>query len=77
MPPSPEAQANPSTSSDQLLAFVHYLRGKKIPVSPADTLDAIEVVDNEMHIVRVLFVDAKWVIVIEVRFWMEKIDGLM
>ena len=45
MPPSPEAQANPSTSSDQLLAFVHYLRGKKIPVSPADTLDAIEVVE--------------------------------
>ena len=44
MPPSPEAQANSSTSSDQLLAFVHYLRGKKIPVSPADTLDAIEVV---------------------------------
>ena len=24
---------------------MHYLRGKKIPVSPADTLDAIEVVE--------------------------------
>lgn len=34
-----------STSSDQLLAFVQYLRGKKIPVSPADTLDAIEVAE--------------------------------
>ena len=45
MPSPPEAQATPSTSSDQLLAFVHYLRGKKIPVSPADTLDAIEVVE--------------------------------
>ena len=31
-----------SASSDQLLAFMQYLRGKKIPVSPADTLDAIE-----------------------------------
>ena len=29
-------------SSDQLLAFVQYLRGKKIPVSPADTLGAVE-----------------------------------
>ena len=45
MPSPPEAQATPTTSSDQLLAFVHYLRGKKIPVSPADTLDAIEVVE--------------------------------
>ena len=34
-----------ATSSDQLLAFVQYLRGKKIPVSPADTLDAIEVAE--------------------------------
>ncbi len=31
-----------STSSDQLLAFMQFLRGKNIPVSPADTLDAIE-----------------------------------
>jgi uncharacterized protein with von Willebrand factor type A (vWA) domain len=31
-----------SASSDQLLAFIQFLRGKKIPVSPADTLDAIE-----------------------------------
>lgn len=31
-----------SASSDQLLAFMQFLRGKKIPVSPADTLDAIE-----------------------------------
>lgn len=30
-----------STSSDQLLAFMQFLRGKKILVSPADTLDAI------------------------------------
>lgn len=31
-----------SASSDQLLAFIQFLRGKRIPVSPADTLDAIE-----------------------------------
>ena len=31
-----------TASSDQLLAFMQFLRGKKIPVSPADTLDAIE-----------------------------------
>ena len=37
--------ARAATSSDQLLAFVQYLRGKKIPVSPADTLDAIEVAE--------------------------------
>ena len=34
-----------STSSDQLLRFIQYLRGKKIPVSPADTLDAIGVAE--------------------------------
>ena len=34
--------ARATASSDQLLAFVQYLRGKKIPVSPADTLDAVE-----------------------------------
>jgi len=37
--------ARAAASSDQLLAFVHYLRGKKIPVSPADTLDAVEVAE--------------------------------
>ena len=37
--------ARAAASSDQLLAFVQYLRGKKIPVSPADTLDAIEVAE--------------------------------
>ena len=39
------SQASPSASSDQLLSFVQYLRGKKIPVSPADTLDAVEVAE--------------------------------
>ena len=34
--------ARATASSDQLLAFVQYLRGKKIPVSPADTLGAVE-----------------------------------
>lgn len=34
-----------STGSDQLLAFIHFLRGKKIPVSPADTLDAVQVAE--------------------------------
>jgi len=43
--PSPGNSASPSTSSDQLLAFVQYLRGRKIPVSPADTLDAVEVAE--------------------------------
>ena len=38
-------KARAAASSDQLLAFVQYLRGKKIPVSPADTLDAIEVAE--------------------------------
>ena len=37
--------ARAAASSDQLLAFVQYLRGKKIPVSPADTLDAVEVAE--------------------------------
>ena len=41
----PGPQASPSASSDQLLSFVQYLRGKKIPVSPADTLDAVEVAE--------------------------------
>ena len=45
MKPRPGNQASPSASSDQLLAFVQYLRGKKIPVSPADTLDAVEVAE--------------------------------
>ena len=45
MKPSPGKSASPSASSDQLLAFVQYLRGKKIPVSPADTLDAVEVTE--------------------------------
>ena len=45
MKPSPGNQASPSASSDQLLTFVQYLRGKKIPVSPADTLDAVEVAE--------------------------------
>lgn len=45
MKPSPGNPASPSASSDQLLAFVQYLRGKKIPVSPADTLDAVEVAE--------------------------------
>ena len=45
MKPLPGNQASPSASSDQLLAFVQYLRGKKIPVSPADTLDAVEVAE--------------------------------
>jgi len=43
--PSPGNSASPSASSDQLLAFVQYLRGRKIPVSPADTLDAVEVAE--------------------------------
>ena len=43
--PMPGPQASPSASSDQLLSFVQYLRGKKIPVSPADTLDAVEVAE--------------------------------
>ncbi len=30
-----------SAGSDQLLAFVRYLRGRDIPISPADTLDAV------------------------------------
>ena len=33
-----------SAGSDQLLSFIQYLRGKKIPVSPADTLLAFKVV---------------------------------
>ena len=37
--------ARAAASSDQLLAFVRYLRGKKIPVSPANTLDAVEVAE--------------------------------
>ena len=37
-----ESNNQQNASSDQLLAFMQYLRGKKIPVSPADTLDAIE-----------------------------------
>ena len=41
----PRSKASPSASSDQLLTFVQYLRGKKIPVSPADTLDAVEVAE--------------------------------
>jgi uncharacterized protein with von Willebrand factor type A (vWA) domain len=41
----PPHTARAAASSDQLLAFVQYLRGKKIPVSPADTLDAIEVAE--------------------------------
>ena len=45
MKPSPGNSASPSASSDQLLAFVQYLRGRKIPVSPADTLDAVEVAE--------------------------------
>ncbi len=45
MKPLPGNHASPSASSDQLLAFVQYLRGKKIPVSPADTLDAVEVAE--------------------------------
>ena len=36
--------ARAAASSDQLLAFVHYLRGKKIR-PPADTLDAVEVAE--------------------------------
>lgn len=31
-----------TTGSDQLLAFIHYLRGRDIPISPADTLDAVQ-----------------------------------
>jgi uncharacterized protein with von Willebrand factor type A (vWA) domain len=38
-------RARAAASSDQLLAFVQYLRGRKIPVSPADTLDAVEVAE--------------------------------
>ena len=45
MPIDSRHTARAATSSDQLLAFVQYLRGKKIPVSPADTLDAIEVAE--------------------------------
>ena len=45
MPVDSPHSARAAASSDQLLAFVQYLRGKKIPVSPADTLDAIEVAE--------------------------------
>lgn len=41
----PRVAPRSATSSDQLLAFVQYLRGKKIPVSPADTLDAVQVAE--------------------------------
>ena len=34
-----------AVSSDQLLAFMQYLRGQKIAVSPADTLDAVAVAE--------------------------------
>ena len=30
-----------ATGSSQLLAFIKFLRGKDVPVSPADTLDAV------------------------------------
>ena len=46
-----------STSSDQLLAFIQYLRGKKIPVSPADTLDAVGVAELVGYDDRVLLRD--------------------
>ncbi|MDG2460490.1 MAG: VWA domain-containing protein [Luminiphilus sp.] len=42
---TPRIATRSAASSDQLLAFVQYLRGKKIPVSPADTLDAIHVAE--------------------------------
>lgn len=32
----------PSAGSSQLLAFIKFLRGRDIPVSPADTLDAVQ-----------------------------------
>ena len=44
MPSPPEAQATPQQAVINCWPL-HYLRGKKIPVSPADTLDAIEVVE--------------------------------
>ena len=47
-------KARAGASSDQLLAFVQYLRGKKIPVSPADTLDAVEVAELVGYQNRVL-----------------------
>ena len=31
----------PGTGSSQLLAFIKFLRSKDVPVSPADTLDAV------------------------------------
>jgi uncharacterized protein with von Willebrand factor type A (vWA) domain len=31
-----------TAGSDQLLAFIRYLRGRDIPISPADTLDAVQ-----------------------------------
>ena len=31
----------PAAGSSQLLAFIKFLRGKDVPVSPADTLDAV------------------------------------
>ena len=34
---------NAAASSDQLLAFIKFLRGRDIPISPADTLDAVHV----------------------------------
>lgn len=34
---------NPAAGSDQLLAFIKFLRGRDIPISPADTLDAVHV----------------------------------
>ena len=46
-----------STSSDQLLAFIQYLRGNKIPVSPADTLDAVGVAELVGYDDRVLLRD--------------------
>lgn len=34
---------NVAAGSDQLLAFIKFLRGRDIPISPADTLDAVHV----------------------------------
>ena len=34
---------NTAAGSDQLLAFIKFLRGRDIPISPADTLDAVHV----------------------------------
>jgi len=45
MSQSQDGTTRVAASSDQLLAFIHYLRGLKIPVSPADTLDAIGVAE--------------------------------